>query len=146
MVGIWRVRLWLRRMVLIVILPYTDIYITESDFIFPGVINLFVYKSYICNVNKKRIDMESRGYIIELVGKFPPHISLGYVGKRTLSDGVLCFAGSKSDALVIRSRYELGVVLCSIYIHNTEPYNVSVMGWITEIGSNKRLFSENIKF
>lgn len=90
--------------------------------------------------------MEKRGYIIELVGKFPPYISLGYVGKRTLSDGVLSFASSKSDALVIRSGYELGVVLALIHVHNTDSGNVSVMDWITEIGSNKRLFSENIKF
>lgn len=88
--------------------------------------------------------MENRGYIIELVGKFPPYISLGYVGNRTLSDGILCFAGNKSDALVIRSGYELGVVLGLIHVHNTVPDNVSVMDWITEIGSDKRLFPEDI--
>ena len=90
--------------------------------------------------------MENRGYIIELVGKFPPYISLGYVGNRTLSDGVLCFARNKSDALVIRSRYELDAVLGLISSHNSDSDNISVMDWITEIGSNKRLFSNNINF
>ena len=90
--------------------------------------------------------MENRGYIIELVGKFPPYISLGYVGNRSLSDGVLWFAGNKSDALVVLSRYELDAVLALISSHNSYSDNVSVMDWITEIGSNKRLFSDDINF
>lgn len=83
-------------------------------------------------------------YIIGLVTKVHPYFSLGYVRKDSLSDGVLRFTRSLDNALVADSREVLEGVMRLISEHNSNSDNVGVMDWITEFGSERRLFLRDI--
>lgn len=82
-------------------------------------------------------------YIVELVTREAPYIGLAYVKNTSLEDNVLNF-GKKEEALVIEDKETMDKVLSLISKHNSNRDLVSVMDWITEVGSNKRVFSKNI--
>jgi UDP-N-acetylglucosamine:LPS N-acetylglucosamine transferase len=82
-------------------------------------------------------------YIVELVTREAPYIGLAYVKNTSLEDNVLNF-GKKEEALVIEDKETMDNVLSLISKHNSNRDLVSVMDWITEVGSNKRVFSKNI--
>ncbi len=85
-----------------------------------------------------------RKYKVELVEKEPPYICLGYVKNTSIKDGKLEFARSERDALIISDRQTMAAVLNLIAEHNSNPKYVRVMDWITEVGSDKRVFAREI--
>lgn len=82
-------------------------------------------------------------YIVELVTREAPYIGLAYVKNTSLEDNVLNF-GKKAEALVIEDKETMDKVMSLISKHNSDRNKVSVMDWITEVGSSKRVFKNNI--
>ena len=81
-------------------------------------------------------------YIVELVTKESPYICLGYVKNDSIESNVLNFARDIEDAMVVCEKSTMDKVLELISNHNRN--GVRVMDWITEVGSKKRVFNEDI--
>lgn len=82
-------------------------------------------------------------YIIELVTKEPPYICIGYVKNTSIVNNKLEI-GKEDEKLVVSDKETMDKVFSLISIHNSDKNKVRVMDWITEVGSTKRVFNNNI--
>ena len=87
--------------------------------------------------------MEKKKYLVELVTKDAPYVCIGCVRNTSIAEEKLNIGNSK-DSLIVEDKETMDKVLSLISKHNSNRDNVRVMDWITEVGSTKRVFNNNI--